>query len=99
MKKQAIVSVKDFSLVINQKPIVKSLSFDVHPGEVFALLGANGSGKTSTIRSLLGIYQHLVLPSRLPGASTLFMKLEKGGKEFGKVGIKEANELFKDENE
>jgi len=57
MKKQAIVSVKDFSLVINQKPIVKSLSFDVHPGEVFALLGANGSGKTSTIRSLLGIYQ------------------------------------------
>jgi len=55
--KQPIVSIKDFHLVINDKVIVKDLSFDIHPGEVFALLGANGSGKTSTIRSLLGIYK------------------------------------------
>lgn len=55
--KKPIVSIKDFRLVINEKVIVKDLSFDVHPGEVFALLGANGSGKTSTIRSLLGIYK------------------------------------------
>ena len=52
-----IVSIKDFRLVIGEKEIVKDLSFDIHAGEVFALLGANGSGKTSTIRSLLGIYQ------------------------------------------
>lgn len=52
-----IVSVKDFHLAINGKEIVKNLSFDIRPGEVFALLGANGSGKTSTIRSLLRIYQ------------------------------------------
>lgn len=52
-----IVSVQDFKLTIGSKRIVESLSFDIHPGEVFAFLGANGSGKTSTIRSLLGIYQ------------------------------------------
>jgi ABC-2 type transport system ATP-binding protein len=52
-----IVSVKDFSLCIGDKQIVKQLSFEVFPGEVFAFLGSNGSGKTSTIRSLLGIYQ------------------------------------------
>lgn len=59
MKKSAepIVSITDFSLSIGKKKIVDDLSFDVHPGEVFALLGANGSGKTSTIRALLGIYQ------------------------------------------
>ena len=51
-----IVSVKNYSLRIGDKEIVKDLSFEVFPGEVFALLGANGSGKTSTIRSLLGIY-------------------------------------------
>lgn len=52
-----IVSVKDFSLTIGDKRIVEALDFEVFPGEVFAFLGANGSGKTSTIRSLLGIYQ------------------------------------------
>jgi len=55
--KKPIVSIKNFYLSIGGKPIVDDLSFDVRPGEVFALLGANGSGKTSTIRSLLGIYQ------------------------------------------
>ena len=52
-----IVSVKNFSLKIGNKQIVKQLDFEVFPGEVFAFLGSNGSGKTSTIRSLLGIYQ------------------------------------------
>lgn len=55
--KEPIVHVENFSLTIGSKEIVKELSFDVFPGEVFAFLGANGSGKTSTIRSLLGIYQ------------------------------------------
>lgn len=52
-----IVSVKDYSLTIGDKRIVEHLHFEVLPGEVFAFLGANGSGKTSTIRSLLGIYE------------------------------------------
>lgn len=52
-----IVSVQDFNLRLGGKEIVKDLSFDILPGEIFALLGANGSGKTSTIRSLLNIYQ------------------------------------------
>lgn len=51
-----IVSVKNYSLTIGSKKIVEQLDFEVFPGEVFAFLGANGSGKTSTIRSLLGIY-------------------------------------------
>ncbi len=55
--KKPIVSVKNYSLTIGDKKIVKDLSFEVLPGEVFAFLGANGSGKTSTIRSLLGIYE------------------------------------------
>lgn len=55
--KKPVVTVKDFNLTIGNKKIVHDLSFDVYPGEVFALLGANGSGKTSTIRSLIGIYQ------------------------------------------
>ena len=34
---------------------VNALSFDVHPGEVFAYVGPNGAGKTTTIRLLLDL--------------------------------------------
>lgn len=50
------ISVTDFSLSIGSKQIIKDLSFSVAKGEVFGLLGSNGSGKTSIIRSLLGLY-------------------------------------------
>src|SRR5437879_4864601 len=34
---------------------VKDLTFEVKKGEVFGLLGLNGSGKTTTIKLLLGL--------------------------------------------
>jgi branched-chain amino acid transport system ATP-binding protein len=35
-------------------PVVHDVSLDVRPGEVVALLGANGAGRTSTIRAACG---------------------------------------------
>lgn len=36
---------------------VDHISFEVHPGEIVGYLGPNGSGKTTTIRMLLGLLQ------------------------------------------
>ncbi len=36
---------------------VKDVSFRVRPGEIFGLLGPNGSGKTTSLRVILDIYQ------------------------------------------
>jgi ABC-2 type transport system ATP-binding protein len=36
---------------------VDQVDFDVHPGEIFGFLGPNGSGKTTTIRMMLGLMQ------------------------------------------
>jgi ABC-2 type transport system ATP-binding protein len=51
-----IVEVKNFSKSFGRLKAVNNLSFEVKEGEVFAFLGANGSGKTTTLRTLLGIY-------------------------------------------
>jgi ABC-2 type transport system ATP-binding protein len=36
---------------------VDGLSFEVHQGEIFGLLGPNGSGKTTTIRTIMDIFK------------------------------------------
>jgi ABC-2 type transport system ATP-binding protein len=51
----ATISVQDFVMRFGDRNVVDGLSFDVAAGETFGLLGSNGSGKTTTIRALLGI--------------------------------------------
>lgn len=53
----AIISVQHFRMAFGKMDVIKDLSFEVKRGETFGFLGSNGSGKTTTIRALLGIYQ------------------------------------------
>lgn len=34
---------------------VNDLSFEIHEGEIFGLLGVNGAGKTTTFRMIMGL--------------------------------------------
>ncbi|NLI78555.1 MAG: ABC transporter ATP-binding protein [Candidatus Riflebacteria bacterium] len=36
------------------RPVVKQISFEVQPGEIFGFLGPNGAGKTTSIRMMIG---------------------------------------------
>jgi len=54
---EAVVHIENFRMDFGRTTVIKDLSFEVHPGETFGFLGSNGSGKTTTIRALLGIYQ------------------------------------------
>ena len=48
----AYVSVRDIHAYYGESYIVQGVSFDVAEGDVVALLGRNGAGKTSTLRTL-----------------------------------------------
>jgi ABC-2 type transport system ATP-binding protein len=88
----ALVHVEGFRMDFGGSTVIRNLSFDVQAGETFGFLGSNGSGKTTTIRALLGIYK--------PTAGVLHIN----GKSFspedgGRLGyLPEERGLYKKEN-
>ena len=50
-----VIDVKDLSKSFGATKVVEGLSLRVAKGEICGFLGANGSGKTTTIRMLCGL--------------------------------------------
>ena len=50
-----IVELENIRKVYGDKVAVEGLSLTIEPGTIFGVLGPNGSGKTSTIRMMIGI--------------------------------------------
>ena len=55
MVREPVVEVRGLSKRYGERTVVDNVSFEVNRGEVFALIGPNGSGKTTTIRMLCGL--------------------------------------------
>lgn len=50
-----VVEIRELSKAYGAIRAIERISFDVGPGEAVALLGPNGSGKTTTLRSVAGL--------------------------------------------
>jgi ABC-2 type transport system ATP-binding protein len=57
MSAEAVIRTERLRRTFGERVAVDALDLVVHRGEVFGLLGPNGSGKTTTIRILCGLLQ------------------------------------------
>ncbi|MBA4419864.1 MAG: ABC transporter ATP-binding protein [Anaerolinea sp.] len=50
-----LLSIRDLTISYGNIMAVKGISFDVYEGEIVTLIGANGAGKSSTLRGVSGL--------------------------------------------
>ncbi len=55
MKNENVIEVKELSKIFGDFTAVNKISFNVRQGEIFGFLGANGAGKTTAMKMLIGI--------------------------------------------
>ena len=55
MMNEPILSIKDLQVRYGGIEAVKGISFDVPEGDIVTLIGANGAGKSSVLRSIAGL--------------------------------------------
>ncbi|TPM55278.1 heme ABC transporter ATP-binding protein [Mesorhizobium sp. B2-2-4] len=53
-----MIEARDVSVAIGRKGIVAGVDFEVRPGEISAIVGPNGSGKTTFLKALSGELAH-----------------------------------------
>ena len=53
----ALLEIKDLEVNYGVIKAIKGVSFDVNEGEIIALIGANGAGKTTILHTITGLIQ------------------------------------------
>ncbi|WP_406727635.1 metal ABC transporter ATP-binding protein [Streptomyces sp. GD-15H] len=54
MSTEPVISLRGVHAELGSRPVLRGIDLAVHRGEVVALLGANGSGKSTAVRSVIG---------------------------------------------
>jgi branched-chain amino acid transport system ATP-binding protein len=67
MGEDRVLTLEGVSLGYDESPVVRDLTLHVDAGEVVALLGPNGSGKTTTLRAVSGLCRVLAGHIRVVG--------------------------------
>ena len=55
MNTQPIIQVQNLTAGYGQTAVLEKVSFEIHPGEVFVILGGSGCGKSTILRHIIGL--------------------------------------------
>ena len=70
---QHILEVRGLQAWYGQGQVLHDIGFDVRPGEVVTLLGRNGAGKSTTLKSIMGLMEKRRGSIRFEGTETIDM--------------------------
>ncbi|MCF7791109.1 MAG: ATP-binding cassette domain-containing protein [Victivallales bacterium] len=59
MKNDNIVTVNGLDIGYDENLVLKDINFSVKRGEIFAILGGSGSGKSTILKHMIGLYKPL----------------------------------------
>ena len=77
MRDRSLLSITHLAVNYGDVQAVRDVSLEVHPGEVVALLGANGAGKSTTIKAICRLLKPIAGELRFDGESLLMQPTER----------------------
>ena len=72
-----MLSVRDLHVSYGAIKAVRGISFDIKQGEIVTLIGANGAGKSTTLRTVAGLIRPDSGPIKFKGQSVVGVKSHK----------------------
>jgi branched-chain amino acid transport system ATP-binding protein len=73
----ALLEVEDITLRFGGVTAISRVSFDVQPGELFAIIGPNGAGKTSIFNTISQVYKPQQGDIRFQGESLMGLRPDR----------------------
>jgi len=81
------ISVRNLSIGYGKRVLLEKASFDVHRGEILVILGGSGSGKSSMMKNLIGLYKPLAGDALIDGQSIVTARGETRAQLQRKLGV------------
>src|SRR6201991_2081168 len=87
MGTRPVISVRNLRIGYGARVLLDDASFDVHRGEIVVILGGSGSGKSSLMKSIIGLHDPMAGDIFIDGTSLVSASAEEKAKLQRKLGV------------